>query len=539
MNQKMFKLQTVEDFYNSKKEFFSSNSFITFCITVLVGIISNLGLIINQITNPDGILANKYMGYFGWDVATGRWATKYIYALRNNLTLPIHTTILSIVLFSLAIVLIIKIFEIEGRIYSIVMGALLITFPSLTQMMTYYYMSDTFAFSMLFAVLSVYTLVKLRGKVINIFISIILMVISMSTYQAFMGLVIALYMSLVFIRLINGEESVRKIIFDGLKYVLICLISVVTYFIVCTAVCSYYGIELASYRGINTSMDLSISMLPQIIKNSYKLFFDFYTTNQFYQYIVWSVDTIFKVLFVLFVILVVFIIYNMYINRKNEHTEIFLRIIFIVICFIIMPIAYVAIALIAINTSVDFKMLPHMMIPICMVFCVLQNKYINMKSIYQWIAVCLITCISFKNVMISNGVFESMKVRFNQTYSLSTRVVNLIEGFDGYSKDKKLVILGDIMDEQFINNYKVFFDITKTDVSDWGQMWSSSQNQYQYSWYYFLLTYQGFTMNIANEEEVEEVIKSDEFIQMDKFPYSDCIQEINGTIVVKLSDMNL
>ena len=151
-----------------------------FAAVFIIGILANLPLIISGVNNPDGILAGSYITSYEWDISLGRWGFVPFYMLNGGVVLPSLVTVISIFIFSLAVIMILQLFPIRSWVLRGVVGGILISFPSITQYMTYFYISEAYASSFFLAVLAAYILEKkiIKRKFIRYSVVILILIFS-------------------------------------------------------------------------------------------------------------------------------------------------------------------------------------------------------------------------------------------------------------------------------------------------------------------------------------------------------------------------
>lgn len=510
------------------------------CVFCFVGILSNISLLVNQVTNPDGILAGEYMQSFSWDVATGRWATAFIYGLRGAITLPALTTLVSIFLFSISTLLILKMLKIQSWLLRGLVGSALMSFPTLTQYLTYYYMSDTFSVSMLLAVLSVFIANKsfAQRKIFwKVALAIALLVLSMSIYQSLVGVAVFVCLGIIILDTKDEKNSNKYLLKKIIYFLGYGILSAAFYFAISKLVCSLTGIPMADYRGINTAMWVDFSNLPNLVSGLFSAFFKFYFTDQYYAYTHWFLNVAFGLILLLWALVEVGTCVN-YLNTvgvKRVGARAFLRL----ILFALLPIAATAIGLIATNTSIDFKMLPQMMLPIALAVACIENVPMlngdNNFKIQGMIALAIVFIVA-RDIAISNGIGEAMKLKADAARSLSTRVLVRLEENDQYSAETPIAILGNCEDEYWLSANSAYFEKVRSDTALWGQFWSSESNLTQASWYQYFRKYHGVSLYMVDQETATLISETTEFQSMPVFPKEGSIQIINNVLTIKLSD---
>ncbi|WP_155243707.1 hypothetical protein [Butyrivibrio fibrisolvens] len=176
-----------------------------------------------------------------------------------------------------------------------------------------------------------------------------------------------------------------------------------------------------------------------------------------------------------------------------------------------------------------------MMIPICFVICLSNDDRKRVVGIINcFTLMVLVIC----NIMISNGIVEEMKLRYNATYSLTLRVLDDIYESDGFSSGSRVAILGNVFTQEWENYNKGLLDRCDKDVASWGQVWASEANTNQYLYERYYNIYHGIVLNMATDEEVDFIIDTDEFKDMKCYPNDGSIKKINNITVVKLSNFD-
>jgi hypothetical protein len=113
-----------------------------FISALVVGLIAHLYKIVNWIPNWDSLV-------FRYDsqnmIAMGRWLLPVVSSLSSFYDLPWITGLLAIVFHGLGAVCICKIFNIQKNITAILIGATIVSFPTVTSVMLYNYVADAYA----------------------------------------------------------------------------------------------------------------------------------------------------------------------------------------------------------------------------------------------------------------------------------------------------------------------------------------------------------------------------------------------------------
>lgn len=517
-----------------------SKDAILLAIFFCAGIVSAMSLLSHQVTNPDGILAGELMQGFSWEIATGRWATAIIYSLRGGIIVPLLTSLVSIAFFAMATLLVLQLFQIKGFVLRLLVGCMLMTFPSLVQYLSYFYTADTFAVSTFLAVLAIYLLKthKSTPKIVVFILSLFSLIMSMSIYQAMIGIAAFLCLGIVYIDTADEKKSLSSVGKEVIYFLLLGVLAIACYFALSRLVCNITGIPLADFRGISSADRISISTLPEMLRRMYTTFFSFYFTNQYYPYTRWYLHFIFAAVFTLWIVSEIYWGIGLIRVSVKKKTN-FYRILIQIILIISLPAAATMIGLIASNTAIDFKMIPQMMLPVALAVSRLERisetSDRKMLRSLEWGIAGALCLMIWGNTLVSNGIGEAMQMKADAARSLSTRIlIEIIESPD-YSSNIPIAILGNVENEAWLSENKDYFGKVNSDVVAWGQFWSSEMNTTQRSWYQYYKKYHGVSLNMVDDDVAEEILDTEQFRCMNTFPEAGAIQNIDGVLTVKLS----
>lgn len=506
-----------------------------FAAVFIIGILANLPLIISGVNNPDGILAGSYITSYEWDISLGRWGFVPFYMLNGGVVLPSLVTVISIFIFSLAVIMILQLFPIRSWVLRGVVGGILISFPSITQYMTYFYISEAYASSFFLAVLAAYILEKkiIKRKFIRYSVVILILIFSMSIFQSMIGVTIAVWISILLIDTLYApfKNTLKKIA----TFTAIGIVSLLGYFIGIRIVCLLAGTTLSDYRGISGASGVSLTEMFLSIPNLYRTFFKFYFTDTYYAYTQWGMHYLFGFLFVVFVIVEIgWSLKRLGENRAIENVK---NVALHWGLIVLIPPAFTAIGLLAVNTAIDFKMLPQMMVLLVTIICRLDCVTWTKKEIGKQIALmCICGVLMGGNILMTNSICEGMIMKCNGAISLSNRILAAIDSCNEYTQDMPIAILGEPQNEAWLNANGQYLEKIDSDTVSWGQFWSTEYNITQRSWSQFFNLYHGIILNLADDAKAQEICSTSEFKEMGVFPEKTSMQVIDGVLTIKLSD---
>jgi hypothetical protein len=247
---------------------------------VIFGTFVYLQMMSNDLVNNiDGIWHPSNFIAGNWEISLGRGLQRYADRARFGLVTSSFNTLLVLLLISIADVLVIRRFDLKGKLFSFLFIIMSIANPVVSESLSYSYMSVNFGLAYFFSVLAFFvlpTIGKRKWQVLRALLSGFLLAISMSFYQAYIGVFCVVIVFLA-IKLLDNEEKNSKI---G-NYLLNAMISLfsggIFYLIITKALLLHAGVELSSYRGANNiSIGTIIKSLPDTLKECYIQFWSYF-----------------------------------------------------------------------------------------------------------------------------------------------------------------------------------------------------------------------------------------------------------------------
>ena len=463
-----------------------------FISTFILLFIVHFNLLTTNIISGDILLNNFFYKGYSWEVSLGRFGLYVVGILKSYLSIPIIDLSISYILISIITYILIDMFEVKSKVNRILIIFMMVISPIMSSTLLFHYCSIGYLLALLSSVLSVYLFYKLDKK-FKYIIPVVLIVIALSMYQAYLSVITTIFV-LFNIKLILNKKYNYK---DVLKYLLLLIIGLVIYFIIMKLSLKVFHIDMSNYSnadkiGINT-----ILSIPNKIIDSYKLFIDFYfkdniiKNSYFKNYIFNSI---------LFILMIIFIIKDIIKNKIKTS-----NIILITILILLLPIFLNSVIFVINDSKLQLLMaMSYILIPI-FIFSFDNSK------IFKYIMI-FISIILLRNYYIQDqATYLSLNHTFN---SYDTIIRDSIK--DNYNK--KFMIIGDI------NNSKT--DIYKMNygfISDEGIFWEEYNLKKlgfcKYVEYYLGLEVEfvdNDTYNLLLKDNYDEVINyKDDYVIID------------------------
>lgn len=486
---------------------------------IIVGLIAHLYKITNWLPNWDSLV-------FRYDaqnmLGLGRWFLPVVCSLSSFYDLPFLNGIIAIIFHALSAVLICRILNVEKRITAILIGAVIVSFPTVTSVMMYNYVADGYSIAFFLSTLAAWLMTKEKPKYL---ISAALIALSTGIYQAYITVTIAL----VLIKLIDDiiYQSVpfsalfKKIIFMLLSGIL----GVALYSIILKLLLSIFSVELLDYQGISSSSSLlGIDLLGSlyVIKETFmNCFFDI--SKGINVYVVLNV-------------IVVAITLSHYIKYiiKNQIYKNYVNIFAVIILGVMLILGAGALAFI--NSGIDYHNLMLMGYAVFYLFFLIlyergtdkNEKHAHIKC---WIILLTSILIISNQVVISNVSYHKAQMAYEKSYGVLIRIADRIEQTPKAENCDRILVIGALDNSE---EYSVNLTPNITGITDGYIIRADDETVGQSVLCSALSDYCEKNYEFVSGGEKENIILREDVQSMDKWPSKDCISVIDDTIIIKL-----
>ncbi len=484
-----------------------------FLITLISGILIHLYIITNKLTNWDDIA-----GIFisdGW-LEFGRWGINFKQLIFPHVSIPLFNGIMALIFVSLSACLICDILDIKTKNNRILIGIILVSFPVLAGTFSYMFLAHAFMLGFLLSVLSVY-FAKKDNKYFTI-LSIVLLILSLSIYQAYISITATLLLILLIKDCINIKNT-KQIIYKALKFLAILFFGLLFYMVITKIILKVFQTSFANYQSMDSMGKLSVFGIVRGIYRCYA-----HLVEQIIRKHI-MVPTISTRLFYTIVILldIGFICYILWKNRKNK-LNLLMMLLFIILVPITMNMVYI------LNENVEYHGI--MMYGDCFIYIILVLFIDKVAKKYRTALKFIIFAQVFLYIGIINQYYLEMQLSYENAYSFYQTVITNIMNTPGYDENSKISIIGKYNSKElYTESYKdyVYF----TGIPNGYDMINA------YSKIQFINYFLGFNGNFIKEDEVKDYLENnEEFKNMPIYPYYGSVRKIDDIIVVKLSDFN-
>lgn len=498
------------------KEIIIKNKNLIFA-TILIGIIIHLPLFTKDILSADIILNNTYYSGYSWEVSLGRFGLFIIGLLKSYIVIPHIELFLSLILIAISSIELIDLFKIKNKLLQILTCLIIVVCPNISATLLFNYCSLPYTIAFFGNITSIYLLVKEKNKYLKTLIPIILLVTSLSMYQAYLPVSITLLVLYNIKELLNNNFKYK----ETLKNILIIIISVILYFILMKLSQLVLNINMSDYTNASSFSINNILNIPNQIIKTYQVFIDYFFTNK----ILTNTNIYNNIInIILLIVLVINLIYL--IIKNNLPTINKVLIIFLVLT---LPIYINCILLIMPTATMQLLMSSAYILLVPFLFSIENNK------IYKVIFIVLISLLIRNYTVQDNATYKTLEITHNKTLSIANDIVDEINKL-GYNKE--VMITGNLNNNDYYN-YNTNLDINNITNLNYGFVtkhplfWDEYRN-IKNGWSRYLYQYTSTNINFVSEDKYNKILSSDEYKSLEQYPNNNYIQIIDNVIVIKL-----
>ena len=435
-----------EKILNKFLKWFDSNKKLAFLLTFFIGIITHITMLTSTIMGQDGLWNSmEYNRPGDWEMTLGRWGIEIMQRFNFYIAIPTISTISCILVMAIAAVFIVDLFDIKNKISAFFTATILAVTPTLTITLLYVYTAFAYCSNFLIATLVIWFIYKFKYKKIGLIIATCLFTLVLSIYQSYIGVSIGLCIMLTILDLIKSEKTLKEIFINILKTIVVVILGGLLYYGLTNLLLHWKQLSLATYKDINSFSIKDIFLgLGSSIQNCYKDFYGFFIKDS----IIYNTNYKREVFYGTFLATSVIATIIASLKNKEESKKIkIVRILFIIVLVFVLPIGLNFINILIAGNELYALTSVQLVLVVPFAFAIMEQ--VDKFEIMKWIAILSCFYIVGTYYIADNTSYAAMKMRYNQAYSVTLRIMEKIENTPGYNKDLPICIIGIIGD----NNY--------------------------------------------------------------------------------------
>lgn len=532
----MTKAKTPSDCIRELYQRISFQQKAAFAAAVLVGLAAHLYQFTNKLYNYDELVNTP--GGYGIGAELGRWflqlMAKVVSAVfRGNYSLPLLTGLLSLLLFAVAAMLLVDMFDVKDGLAAALIGGISVAFPSVTCMYFFMFTAIFYAIGHFMSILAAYLVIRYPKNIPAHLAAVLLLACSLGTYQAYFPSTVCIFLISVILRCAFSKEteSWKYIFFTALRYLAVLFAGLAVYFVANKLFQRLWNVSSVSYQGMDTMGHITAAQLIASVKLCYQNFAQLFSENLMGLS---PIAAFRKAVLVAVLATLIGIAANAVVRRREIVKNIFLA-----IGIVLLPVAMFLVIIMAPDSYVYALMVyPAVFLLIFPVvwadaFFAKTNLHILLRAGMQWVAALMSVAVIGVYIWFANGCYMGLEYTKYHDLSYYQAIVTQIKSLPGYSSKMPVIFVGmdqpdDDTDEAGSLVGKVFQMDGKSETNIGGNMK-----------FFIMSQYLGFTPEFGTYEEVRAWMEREEVREMPGYPEDGAIRVIDGTVVVKMSDYEL
>ncbi len=492
---------------------------VCFWSAIIVGLIAHLYKIVNWLPNWDSLV-------FRYDaqnmVSMGRWFLPVASAPSSFYDLPWITGLMAILFHALGAVCICKIFDVKKNITAGLIGAAVVSFPTVTSVMLYNYVADSYALSFLLACLAALLMTKEKPKFV---LASLLIALSVGTYQAYITVTIMLLLCFLIREGLFKGEKIKTLFIKTVKFFLTGLAGMVLYYLVLVILLKVTGTKLLEYQGFDNAAAFSnLDVLGSffIIKDSFiSYFFDF--SNGL---------NVFNLLnIIIFISTSLLYLFEVIKNKFNVS-----KLLVLCVGTLLLPIG--ANVLVFLNSSLDYHNLMKMGFFIFYLFFILEYEDADLKTekanrVKSWFVLLVTAVLIFNQIIIANISYHKITMAYEKSHGTLIRIADRIEQTEGANECDSILVLGALEGSEAYSS-NISLDMTGT--TDEYILRADDEIVGQSVLTSALNDYCGKDYKFVSGKEKTALLKKIDADGLKNWPHKDSVFVTDDVIVIKLGE---
>lgn len=472
------------------------------------GLAAYLFVFTNKLLNLDEIA-----GLFGKgeSISSGRWAlalTSYVFP---DVSMPWINGMLSLLLLTAAACLTVRIFEIKSTLWQVLLGALLVVFPSQIVTFSYMFTCAPYALAVLLAVGSVYVLVCREGRW-RYAASCAMLALSLGIYQAYLSVAASWCMVYLLKRTLDGEWDVRRIVRCGVTCAAYLALSLAAYFVINKIVMLAAHTQYNSYADASFQTDIKSMLFG--LRVAYTAFLGYFYRG-YYHLVASGVS---KLMHYLCLAVVGAELVLWFIKDRPQRA----RGVLAAVLLALLPLGVNCLYVISAqrHTLMLYSFTAVYVLAAVAAESLMARRHAPARDVLALALAVIVGC----NVLYANRLYLKMKLEYENAYAFYSELTARVKAAPGYGEGTMVLLTGDA--------HELLHAADEIDTSDLVGIMEGLINVYSRS--DFLTYYAGFDPPTFDWAQWDAYGAAAEIDDMPIYPYDGSVKCIGDFVVVKL-----
>ena len=476
------------------KSLINKRNLLIILITFIFLFLTHLPLMTKNIFSADILLNNVFYNGYSWEISLGRFGLYVVGLLKCFLTIPHIDILISYFIISISLVILFDLFSFRKKEDIILYILIICLNPITSATLLFDYCSIGYTLAFLCSILSIYVYYKEENKIKKYLFSLILIVVALSMYQAYLSVIVTTFIIYNIKLLLEKKENFKL----SLKYILTLLMGALLYFIIMKISLLVFHVNMSNYSGADKIGLQTLLSIPKKIGLSYKLFYEYYFTDKIVKNIYIKNNILNIFLLILLIIGVVFQIFKNNLSPKKKVLTLLL--------VLTLPIFLNSIIFTINDIKLQLLMsASYLLIPLLLITTMPENKM-------KYLSIIVIILLLRNNLIQTQATYLSLENTFNKYNTVITSAIKKNINHQNY----KFALIGSSENETEINKLNYGF------ISDDAIFWEE-YNLKKLGFERFCYEYYGLNLTFVSEENYDKIKQRENKNQEIIYTYDDII----------------
>ena len=479
--------------------------------SLLSGLAAYGFLLSNKLINWDDL--NGLFGT-GAHLSSGRWGKLLLQYVFPSFSMPWLWGLIGMAFVTVGACMIVRLFSIRNKTLQFLLGGAIAVFPSQIGIMLYMYVIPGHTLAFLLSIWAV--VVFQRGRLRDWLIALLLMVISLSLYQAHVAITASLLLLGLTRAVLRDGERPAKILRDGVMSVLFLIVAMGLYYGITQLLLKIGGAEFSDYaNGRIMGVPEMLRRLPRGIFQAYR---------QFARALLGRVHGLVQTKPSVAVHLLCGAVTALGLLSSLKDIAGRGSRALLLASLALLPLSINCLYLLTPDGVRGLTQYSFIAVYVLAAMVVDVQPADRLRSAQRDVIAVAMAVVLATNIFVANKVYLRMYLDYENTYALFSSVMTQVEMTPGFDADSRLALVGNAEDSEYLEH----FDGMYLDGS------GAIRNHYSRNW--FITYYLGKNVEFATDEEIEALRQDPRVAEMSVYPYYGYVRKIDGIMVVKLGE---
>lgn len=498
----------------------------SFFAAIVMGLVAHLYLFTNLLPNHDAVF---HLFQCDYGTASGRWFLPIVLGWDGDYNMPWLQGLLGLCCLAGTVCFTTRLLRIEKPLAIVITAALCTAFPTVAATFTYMFTADAYFFGLFLAALAAYAV--WRMPIWGLPLGTILLILSMGIYQSYFPVAAVLMVGALLFDCLEGRGSFGRTLLRGVKMVATLALGIVVYMAVARLATMASG-GLSDYMGISSMGSLSLSELPELVRQSLESYETYFLQNE----LGWNFSFIPLLVIAAWVSGVV-LLATLLLRRQVGVLRGLLALVLVGLYPLAGSLIHIMVAGAAVHDLMIYGLLYALILPLALAsFAATHADEMGplrsaLQSLMSWIVIVSMALTAYNYIVTDNKAYLKMELGFTQIEAYSNRLATMIQSVPGYSPSLAVVLVGSSNGDALLDVTPELSEIFLTGALNMGTY------RTQYSYGNLLNRFSALPNYVYLDDMPEEVSSAIAGVSetMPAYPQEGCVQIAGDYIVVRLN----